>query len=71
MKRSFSDINPGTDATPETKGRVVLEVGIDTKGFFICWICRIDPTVGEKGLGVRVLFGVTMDGPVAVLDRTS
>lgn len=71
MKRSFGDVNPRTDATPETEGRVVLEVGINTEGFPICWICRIDPTVGEKGLGVRVLFGVTVDGPVAMLDRTS
>lgn len=68
MKRSFSDVNSWTDATSETEGRVILEVRIYTKGFFIGRICWIDPTIGKKGLGVGILFGVTVDGPMTVLD---
>lgn len=69
MKRSFSNVNSWTDATSKTEGREILEVGIYTKGSFIGWICRVDPTVGEKSLGVGVLFGVTVDGPITMLNH--
>lgn len=69
VERSFSDVDSWTNTTSETEGREILEVGVYTKGPFIGWICRVDPTVGEKSLRVGVLFGVTVDGPMAMLNH--
>lgn len=67
MKGSFSNVHSWADTTSETEGGEILEVGVDREGFFVSGISWIDPTVGEEGLRVRVLFRVALDCPAIML----